>query len=84
VTGPPTNLAFGTRTTLNELIALIGAETGPDFQVVYSEPRHGDVRHSQADNSMFQSLLPGIEPISLQVGLTQTVDWMRQYIARTK
>jgi UDP-glucose 4-epimerase len=84
VTGPPTNLAFGTRTTLNELIALIGAETGPDFEVVYSEPRHGDVRHSQADNSMFQSLLPGIEPISLQVGLTQTVDWMRQYIARTK
>ncbi len=51
VTSSPTNLAFGTRTTLNELIALIGDEIESEPEVVHSEPRPGDVRHSQADNS---------------------------------
>ena len=81
VTSSPTNLAFGTRTTLNELIALIGDEIESEPEVVHSEPRPGDVRHSQADNSLLRSLLPKIEPISLQAGLAQTVYWMRKFIA---
>lgn len=81
VTSSPTNLAFGTRTTLNKLIALIGAETEPDLDVIHLEQRAGDVRHSQADNHLFRSLLPEIEPITLQAGLAETVAWMRQYCA---
>jgi UDP-glucose 4-epimerase len=84
VTSSPTNLAFGTRTTLNELIALIGAETALQLAVTHSEPRPGDVRHSQADNSLLRSLLPRVEPISLEAGLAETIAWMRQYIASSQ
>jgi UDP-glucose 4-epimerase len=51
VTAPPMDLAFGTRTTLNELIRLIEEQQGTVVDVRYREPRLGDVPHSQADSS---------------------------------
>jgi UDP-glucose 4-epimerase len=80
VTNTPTNLAFGTRTTLNELIRLLMEELDTDLEVLHRDPRAGDVRHSQADNSMLLSLFPEVEPVSLQAGLKETVAWMTGYL----
>ncbi|MEK4243324.1 NAD-dependent epimerase/dehydratase family protein [Janibacter sp. FSL W8-0316] len=80
ITGGPTNLAFGTRTTLNELISMIEHHLGRPLDIVYRERRSGDVRHSQADNTLLRSTFPGIEPTSLDVGLSATIDWMTRQL----
>lgn len=73
----PVNLAFGTRTDLLELLRIIEELLGRDIDRVHVESRVGDVRHSQADNSLLRSLVPDIEPVPLTSGLSATIDWMR-------
>ncbi len=74
----PVNLAFGTRTTLLDVIGLIGAEIGDDLRVVHVESRTGDVRHSQADNTVLRSLFPDAQPVPLADGLRDTIMWLHQ------
>lgn len=80
VSGPPTNLAFGTRTTLNELIRMLADQLGGDLEIEYRAPRAGDVRHSQADNNQLRSLFPNVDPVGLETGLKETVAWMRSIL----
>lgn len=74
--GGPTNLAFGTRTTLLDLIGLIEHEVGHVLEVDYRAPRDGDVPHSQADSERLRTIVPGIVPAELREGLARTVAWM--------
>lgn len=74
----PVNLAFGTNTTLTELIKLIGEVSGMVPEVDYRSPRPGDVPHSQADNTVLRGLFPGVAPTELRDGLGQTLAWMRE------
>lgn len=74
----PVNLAFGTRTTLNELVADLGDVLGRKLAVEYVEPRVGDVRDSQASNDRLREHFPDVAPTSLREGLTQTVAWFEQ------
>ncbi|TBT83123.1 NAD-dependent epimerase/dehydratase family protein [Propioniciclava sinopodophylli] len=73
----PVNLAFGSRTSLNTLIAMIGEALGTHPQVEHTEPRAGDVRDSQADNSRLRALFPDVEPVPLADGVRATVDWFK-------
>lgn len=73
----PVNLAFGTRTSINELIAVLGRALNTEPTVRHVGPRPGDVRDSQADNTRLRVLLPELEPVSLDNGLRATVDWFR-------
>ena len=73
----PVNLAFGTRTSLNDLVADLADTLGFMPQVEHVDPRAGDVRDSQADSSRLRHHFPDVEPVPLQVGLKQTVDWFR-------
>lgn len=76
VTHPePVNLAFGTNTTLLQLIAEMEQVTGRSAQVEHREPRPGDVKHSQADNAVLRSLFPDVTPVSLTEGLARTHEW---------
>jgi UDP-glucose 4-epimerase len=78
VTHPePVNLAFGTNTSLNELVAEIAEIIGRDVAVTHREPRAGDVQHSQALNQSLLGLFPDIAPVSLRKGLEATVAWFR-------
>ena len=71
----PVNLAFGTNTTLLELISEIEGATGCRADVLHREPRAGDVKHSQADNASLRALFPDISPVPLSDGLRQTAAW---------
>ena len=71
----PVNLAFGTRVTLLELIGLLEGELGRDLEREHTDPRPGDVRDSQADQTRMRNLFPGIEPVAFDVGLRATVEW---------
>jgi len=75
------NVAFGQRTTLNELFALIRDEVArhkPEAaaaKAVHRDFRAGDVRHSLADISRARQLL-GFDPaIDVRRGLRLAGDW---------
>lgn len=75
------NVAFGTRTSLNELYREIRDRLAQrSEQVATQEPeyvdfRPGDVRHSLADISKAVELLGYAPSHNLQQGLDETVDW---------
>lgn len=73
----PVNLAYGSRTSLLELIDLLGEVLGAPVTVENVEPRAGDVRDSQADATRLRSLFPQVQPVALRDGLQATVDWFR-------
>lgn len=73
----PVNLAFGTRTSLLELIDVLEGILGHPVERAHTEPRVGDVRDSQADTTMLRSLFPQVEPVPFEDGLAATVDWFR-------
>ncbi|MFB9733512.1 NAD-dependent epimerase/dehydratase family protein, partial [Ornithinimicrobium kibberense] len=74
----PVNLAFGTNTSLLQLIDRIAEVSGARPEVEHREPRRGDVPHSQADNASLRTLFPNVEPVSLEQGLGETLAWFQQ------
>jgi UDP-glucose 4-epimerase len=76
----PVNLAFGTRTSLLQLIERLERIMGRPLPRRHVEPRTGDVRDSQADNHRLGELVPDLTPTSLDEGLAATVSWLAQEI----
>lgn len=69
------NIAFGERTTLNQLWNRINEIAGINIPAQYREDRKGDVKHSLADISKAKKLI-GYEPrISVNDGLKLAVEW---------
>ena len=78
VTSPtPVNLAFGGRLSLLEAIEVLEGILGKTVVRAHQEPRAGDVRDSQADQTRLRGLFPHIEPVDFEDGLRRTVDWFR-------
>lgn len=71
----PVNLAFGTSISLLTLISMLRDLTGRSPEVIFTEPRSGDVPHSQADSTRLRDLFPDVRPVDLPAGLRETVDW---------
>ncbi len=83
------NVAFGQRTTLNELFAMIQERVAVKFpkaanaQPVYRDFRPGDVRHSLADISKAEKSL-GYQPgYSVEKGLDQAAQWYMENLITT-
>ena len=77
----PVNLAFGTRHSLLDVIRNLEIILGKQLMRIHQQDRVGDVRHSQADDSLLASLFPETIPVSLDEGLRQTTAWLRRYLA---
>ncbi|KJY30049.1 NAD-dependent epimerase/dehydratase family protein [Streptomyces sp. NRRL S-495] len=77
VSADPVNLAFGTRTSLLELVGELESVLGHAVEVAHTEPRPGDVRDSQADNARLRELFPDVRPVPLREGLERTAAWFR-------
>jgi UDP-N-acetylglucosamine/UDP-N-acetylgalactosamine 4-epimerase len=72
------NIAFGERTTLNELFEMIKGIAGSDLVPKYAAERPGDVRHSLADISKAKSMI-GYDPsFSVREGMKIAFEWYRQ------
>ncbi|GLZ30107.1 NAD-dependent dehydratase [Lentzea sp. NBRC 105346] len=76
----PVNLAFGTRTSINELIALLSALFGRELDVVRRPARAGEVRHSQASGSVLRRAFPRVKPMPLEIGLSRTIEWAERLL----
>jgi UDP-N-acetylglucosamine 4-epimerase len=80
------NVAFGGRTTLNQLheklttrLALHDPEIG-NLEPVYLPFRGGDVRHSQADIAKAAGLLGYAPQFDVDQGLDEALDWYRAHL----
>lgn len=73
----PVNLAYGSRVSLLDLIAMLEEITGHELQLHHLEPRDGDVPHSQADRTRLSRMFPDVRPTPLCDGLRATVGWFR-------
>ncbi len=76
----PVNLAFGTRTSLLEVVGVLEQIMGRTLEVIHRGDRVGDVRHSQADNSVLKNLFPNVNPVTLEEGLRTTIKWLESYL----
>jgi UDP-glucose 4-epimerase len=77
VSTTPVNLAFGTRFSLLTLVEYVSDLLGFRIPVEHVPARRGDVRDSQAANTVLRSLFPDVRPVPLDVGLKHTLDWFR-------
>lgn len=75
------NVAYGERTTLNDLIKLLKRELSEfdakikDVEIIYGPNRKGDVPHSLASIEKAKSLLGYNPQFSMEQGLKQAVKW---------
>ncbi|MGC4153887.1 MAG: NAD-dependent epimerase/dehydratase family protein [Propionicimonas sp.] len=80
VNDEPVNLAFGTNTTLLQLVEIIQSITGRSAELRFHDPRPGDVPHSQAQNSSLLQLFPGVASVRLEDGIRETWEWMQRHL----
>lgn len=77
VTDPePVNLAFGSRVSLLDLIGRLEYVLDRPLPRRHGDPRPGDVRDSQADQTRLRRLFPDVTPVDLDLGLRATVAWL--------
>ncbi|OXU15558.1 NAD-dependent epimerase/dehydratase family protein [Sedimentisphaera salicampi] len=71
------NVAYGGKTTINDLASRIISLTGSSSEIRYAEERPGDVRHSMASIDKLKAA--GFEPKSdFDKGLAQTIEYFRE------
>jgi UDP-glucose 4-epimerase len=62
-------------TSINELLALVGASAGASPAPVHEPPREGDIRRSEADISLARELLRYDPKVPIDEGIRRTVAW---------
>ena len=77
VSGKAINVACGDRVSVNDLFGTLRDVIGVDVDPIYQPPRAGDVRDSQADNTLAKQLLGFRSMVTVEEGLRRTVDWYR-------
>jgi UDP-glucose 4-epimerase len=76
--GEALNTGCEGRTSLVALVATLNELLGTHIEPVFSAPRRGDVRHSQASVTKAGRLL-GYRPlVNLRDGLSRTIDWFAE------
>jgi UDP-glucose 4-epimerase len=78
VAGQVFNIACGQRYTLIDLVDSLNSILDTDIRPSYSDPRPGDVRHSQADIRAAQTFLNYEPEVDFREGLERTVAWYRE------
>ena len=72
------NIACGSGTSLNHILALLGESLGRPVAAHYEPARPGDVRHSLADISQAKAVLGYTAPVDFLTGLARTLAWFGQ------
>jgi nucleoside-diphosphate-sugar epimerase len=72
------NIACGTGTSLNRVLALLGEALGRPVVALYEPRRAGDVRHSLADISQAKTVLGYTAAVNFVAGLGKTLAWFQK------
>jgi UDP-glucose 4-epimerase len=78
----PVNLAFGTRTDLLTLIAMLEDVFGRSLEREHGPRRAGDADHTESDPTRMHSLFPDVVAVPLEEALGTTVAWYERALAR--
>ncbi len=71
------NIGGGSRTTINDIIKIIGDNLGKKLEIQYKDVEKGDVKHTAADTSKARKEL-GFQPRhNLKEGLAQEILWIK-------
>jgi UDP-glucose 4-epimerase len=79
LTGQVVNIACGARTSLNQLLSIIGELTGTELKAEYRDRRPGDVRDSLADIRAAGEIIGYSPVVELREGLRRTVDAFKTF-----
>jgi nucleoside-diphosphate-sugar epimerase len=77
VGGRAYNVGCGVRTTLNELVAMLGRASGGALSATHGPPREGDVRDSVADIALARRELGFAPKIGVEEGLGRLLAHLR-------
>ena len=69
------NVAFGERTTINELYSTIRDLTGASVEATFRDPRPGDIPHSLANIQKARDCIGYSPGVGISEGLKLTLDW---------
>lgn len=72
----PINLALGQRRSLNEVLATIEEVLGTKAVVERVPSREGDIRDSQNDPTLLNSVFPAMELVEFREALQRTAAWL--------
>jgi UDP-glucose 4-epimerase len=72
----PVNVAFGSSTSILELISVLEGILGRRLDVSFHPPRNGDVRVSLSDPTLMKTMFPSASPTHLEVGIKKTLTWL--------
>ena len=72
------NVAYGKRTSINELASKIMGTVSLEMEPVHDKQRPGDIRHSLADISLAKDKLGYKPKYSLEEGLEETIKWFQK------
>lgn len=76
--GEVINTANGEKVSLNELLDVLKKITGrTDLDADYFDARTGDVKHSQADNTLARQWIGYNKLVGLEEGLRNTIEWWK-------
>jgi nucleoside-diphosphate-sugar epimerase len=73
------NVGAGVRTTLLDLVRMVGEATGRTIPVVHRPPRAGDVRDSLASLDRARAVLGYEPPVSLPEGIARLWSYLREH-----
>ena len=76
--GQVAQVGTGKPTTLLDLVQTLGKVLGKEVRPVFGPARAGDIRHSCANLDQIGRLLGYRPTVSLEEGLRETLDWMRE------
>ena len=76
------NVGCGQRHSLLELVAELNTILHTSIKPCFTEPRPGDVRHSEADISALKRIAGYRAALGFRSGLERTVEWHRQQQTR--
>jgi nucleoside-diphosphate-sugar epimerase len=72
------NVGGGSRTSVNEVIAIIGQLVGREPRVEHLTAQKGDVRNTAADTSLARTELGYSPRVALREGLAREIAWIRE------
>jgi UDP-glucose 4-epimerase len=77
VQGDAVNIAYGKRTSLNQLVEILEKILETELSPIHQEARIGDIRHSQADIQKGRELIQYVPQVQIEAGLRMTVEYFR-------
>ncbi|WP_265110725.1 hypothetical protein [Halosolutus halophilus] len=75
--GAAYNIGTGSAVTIRELAEAVPEITDTDAEIVHTEPRPGDIEHSEADIANAADHLGYAPTVAFREGLERTAEWVR-------